>query len=243
LSIPANPSYEAAHARAMSNIWDPVLQALVRMSDITVSLPPTDGVRRFNDLYRAVTQDVYDGRGDFQDPDFIATLTDEFARLYFEAYDAPTKPGAWRPLFDARWDSRLATIQHVLAGMNAHINRDLAIALVRTLESLGRPWPAPASTAHADYLHINALLKANIDGAQDQYGNELTQSADEALGQLDELVKLWSLTAARDVAWSNGNVLRYTTDALRPFFVAGLDSLAGLSSRALLVPIPGLGLP
>jgi len=28
-----------------------------------------------------------------------------------------------------------------------------------------------------------------------------------------------------------------------PAFVDGLDSLAGLTSRALLVPIPGLGLP
>jgi hypothetical protein len=63
------------------------------------------------------------------------------------------------------------------------------------------------------------------------------------VGQLDELVQLWSLTAARDIAWSNGTVLFHTPDFVRPGFVAGLDSLAGLSSAALLVPIPGLRLP
>jgi hypothetical protein len=95
------------------------LYALARMDVITATLPATDGVRRFNDLYRAVTQDVYDHRGDFMDVPFLSTLTGEFAALYLEAYDAVTKPGAWRPLFAARSDARLATIQHVLAGMNA----------------------------------------------------------------------------------------------------------------------------
>lgn len=213
------------------------------MDDITASLPATDGVRRFNDLYRAVTQDVYDHRPDFGDGGFLAKLAGEFAGLYLEAYDAVGKPGAWWPLFAVRSDPKLATIQHVLAGMNAHINRDLAVALVRALESLGHPWPSPASTDHADYLHINDLLGARIDAAQDQYGNELTGAADAALKQLDELVHLWSLTAARDIAWSNGKVLFHMPSHLRPAFVTGLDSLTGLTSAALLVPIPGLGLP
>ncbi len=225
------------------SIWTATLQALQRMDDITATLPETDGIRRFNDLYRAVTQDVYDHRGDYADPEFLAKLTDEFVGLYLEAYDAVSKPGAWRPLFAARADGRLATIQHVLSGMNAHINRDLAVALVRTLESLGRTWPSLTSTAHADYIHINDLLRANIDAAQIRYGNELTAAADEALGQLDELVDLWSLTAARDIAWSNGNVLFHTPSFVRPGFVAGLDSLTRLSSAVLLVPIPGLCLP
>jgi len=224
-------------------MWTPILQALERLDDIAANLPPSDGVRRFNDLYRPVTQDVYDHRGDYQDPTFLSTLTVKFSGLYFDTYDAPSKPGAWRPLFLARSESGLATIQHVLAGMNAHINRDLAVALVRTFESLARPWPALGSAAHADYLHINDLLRANIDAAEVQYGNELTEASDEALGQLDELAALWSITAARDVAWSNGSVLFHTPDFVRPAFVAGLDSLAGLTSSALLVPIRGLGLP
>jgi hypothetical protein len=224
-------------------MWAATLDALVRMDIITGTLPSTDGVRRFNDLYRGVTQDVYDHRGDFMDEPFLSTLTGEFAALYLEAYDAMTKPGAWRPLFEARADATLASIQHVLAGMNAHINRDLAVALVSTLESLSRPWPSLFSTARADYLLVNDLLRTHIDAAQVQYGNELLAAADAAVWQLDELVSIWSLTAARDVAWSNGTVLFHTPDFVRPPFVAGLDSLAGLSSTALLVPIPGLGLP
>jgi hypothetical protein len=114
---------------------------------------------------------------------------------------------------------------------------------VRTLESLSRSWPSLFSTARADYLLVNDLLRANIDAAQIQYGNELTAAVDEAVLHLDELVSIWSLTAARDVAWSNGTVLFHTPDFVRPPFVACLDSLAGLSSTALLVSIPGLGLP
>jgi len=116
--------------------WSPIVLVLARLDVIATSLPPTDGIWRFNDLYRAVTQDVYDDRKTFGDQPFLARLTDEFARMYLEAFDAAIKPGAWRPAFAARSDSTVAGIQHVLAGMNAHINRDLAIAIVRTLEWL-----------------------------------------------------------------------------------------------------------
>lgn len=227
----------------MSDIWAPTTAALVRLDAMTASLPATDGVRRFNDLYRTITQGVLDQRDTFQDPPFLARLTREFVGLYFSAYDAAVKPRAWRPLFKARANTRLATIQHVLAGMNAHINRDLAVALVRAVDGLARAWPGLGSAAHADYLHINDLLRANIDAAQVQYGNELTNAADEALGQLDELLGVWSLTAARDLAWTNGTVLDAMPAPLRPPFVDSLDRLAGLTSRRLLVPIPGLGLP
>ena len=172
--------------------WSPIVLVLARMDVIATSLPATDGIRRFNDLYRSVTQDVYDHRATFGDPPFLAGLTDQFARMYLEAFDAAIKPGAWRPAFAARSDSTVAAIQHVLAGMNAHINRDLAIALVRTLESLDRAWPTLTSTEFADYLHINDLLGARIDAAQVQYGNELTGATDVALGHLDELVALQS---------------------------------------------------
>src|SRR5215468_8977689 len=90
-----------------------------------------DGVRYFHEVYTEVTRAVARrvAAGGFEDPPFIVALDVEFAGIYLQALDAPaTAPRAWRVLFDRRW-AKLAPLRFALAGMNAHINRDLAIAL------------------------------------------------------------------------------------------------------------------
>ena len=76
----------------------------------------------------------------FENQAFIERLDILFAQFYFEAYDAAAAQAwvskAWEPLFERRAEHRLA-LQFAIAGMNAHINNDLAHALVLTWQELG----------------------------------------------------------------------------------------------------------
>src|SRR4051794_12266753 len=134
------------------------------MDAIVAGLPRADGVSCFTRLYGDATRGV-DTRlrgSDFQAPRFLERLDVDFAGLFFDAVDAfahtPARaPRAWLPLFEARSRRGIAPLQYAFAGMNAHINRDLPVALVATCEELGLELRAD-SPEHADYVRVNALL-------------------------------------------------------------------------------------
>jgi hypothetical protein len=136
-----------------------------RMRAIKHALPPTDGIAGFTTLYLAVTEAVeQEARASqYEDEPFVRWLDVVFANLYFEALDAAASgrpvPRAWAPLFQARDDRRILPLQFALAGMNARINRDLPVALVRTCEARGVEL-ASARAQQRDYMRINGLLAA-----------------------------------------------------------------------------------
>ncbi len=71
-----------------------------------------------------------------------------FAGLYFlavvDSLGSQSVPSAWSALFEARYRTGIDRIQFALAGMNAHINHDLALALLATDADLNI---VPASAA------------------------------------------------------------------------------------------------
>ena len=102
-------------------------------------LGPSDGVACFNRLYRTITASVLRGLGTrrFKDPDFIATLDVTFANRYFSAVrasvtEARVVAGAWQVLIERRDDRRIHPIQFAAAGVNAHVDLDLAVAVAAT---------------------------------------------------------------------------------------------------------------
>ena len=142
-----------------------VAEAITRMQHIEAALPAGDGIACFNRMYLEVTQQVDDriSQGFFVDPAFMSFFDVTFANVYFAALDMladePTNvPAAWQPLFDARSETDIYPIQLALAGMNAHINHDLPIALVDTCTEMKT---APDDTTHhADYQKVDVLLDA-----------------------------------------------------------------------------------
>ena len=68
--------------------------------------------------------------GYFTNPRFVARLDIRFASLYLEALPAPVPTAAWAPVFELRHAPDRLPIQYALAGMNAHINHDLPLAVV-----------------------------------------------------------------------------------------------------------------
>jgi hypothetical protein len=129
-------------------------------------LPDVDGVKWFNRLYLQVTLSVREAvtTTTFRDPAFLATLDVVFANLYFDAIaagdaDPARAPSAWRPLLECRRRPGIRAIQFALAGMNAHINRDLPEGIVATFRATDGA-PAEGSLRQADFDKVNYLLEA-----------------------------------------------------------------------------------
>ena len=147
---PANPPlYALLTGPAPITIADVV----ARMQAIDALLPNNDGLKWFNRLYLMVTQqvDLKPPGGTWQSPAWLTHLDTVFAGLYFSAVAASLAgspvPSAWAALFESRFTPSIDRIQFALAGMNAHINHDLALALDTTNTDLGvtpAP-PAPSS--------------------------------------------------------------------------------------------------
>src|SRR6516225_10869074 len=117
-------------------------EAVARMEAIGAALPASDGLACFNRMYLEVTKAVSAdlSQGFFADPAFMAKLDVTFANLYFAAAQAAgtpaAVPAACRPLAELRGQADVEPIQFALAGMNAHINHDLPVALVATCAEL-----------------------------------------------------------------------------------------------------------
>jgi Family of unknown function (DUF5995) len=221
-----------------------VAQVLERLAAIERELPETDGVARFNDLYLAMTREIEAelGKRGFEDPRFLTRLDVVFADRYLAAVDAGStheaRSPAWAPLFEARKRRGIAPIQFALAGCNAHINYDLAVALVETCRELTIALE-PDSPQHRDFLQVNGILAEVEERVKKRFDEGLVGVADEALGRLDDVVAMWSMERARDAAWTHAEVLWKLREvsALEEQYVATLAHIVGLAGRGLLVPV------
>jgi hypothetical protein len=213
------------------------------MHAIADELPAADGVGRFNHLYleETVAVDTATRTAGFEDPEFIAALDGVFAGLYFAAVDAPgagkPPPRSWAPLFAARADRRIAPIQFALAGMNAHINHDLPLALVSTCEARSLE-PGRDSPQYRDYLKINDTIAATETRVKHEFLTGMVRMADEVLGHVDDVIAMWSIAEARNAAWTNAEALWVLRDHpdLTAAFEDALDGSVGFASRGLLAP-------
>jgi Family of unknown function (DUF5995) len=218
--------------------------AIVAMQQIDAALPAADGVACFNRMYLDVTTkvDAEIGKGTFADPGFVSRLDVVFANLYFAAVNAydgtcTNVPAAWRPLFEARDRPGVVELQFALAGMNAHINHDLPMAVVETCTELGT---APEDGSHhADYQKVDALLDAAEQSVRQSFESGAARRADHDVQGVLDLVCNWSMNSARDVAWDTSIALwrcRHV-DTVEALLMAGLARITSVASRCLLVAV------
>jgi len=220
-----------------------VAEAIARMEAVDAALPATDGIACFNRMYLGVTTEV-DSRisaGFFADPVFMTQLDVEFANLYFAAAgalgDLAAVPTAWLPLAQRRDVPGIEPIQFALAGMNAHINHDLPLAVVSTCEALAT---APEDGPHfADYQKVDQLLDAAEQSVRQSFETAAEQAADRHLAAVADLIGNWSINDARDLAWTNSQLLWTLRDdqIARGLFLDTLTASTALASRLLLVAV------
>jgi hypothetical protein len=216
-----------------------VADVLARMRAIDAGTPVDDGVAVFNRIYLTVTDMVLErlGRGDvFEDDEFMADLDVRFAQLWFAAFDSVTgaAPKAWAPLFERRADHRLFPIQFALAGMNAHIEHDLPLAVATTCAARGRE----PRDVRDDYELVNDLLAEVEAGIRRSFLTEVEREVDDHIGSVAHLVSAWNIDKARDVAWVNLCLLWELRDVsfLRDLYRSTLGRTVGMGCRLLLTP-------
>jgi hypothetical protein len=219
-------------------------EAVAAMTAIDERLPDSDGLKWFNRLYLRVTVSVRAavGEAQFNDPDFLAMLDVVFANLYFSALAQASEgiaeaPPAWRPLLEARQTRRIARIQFALAGMNAHINRDLPAGIVESFLALGGD-PLTDELREQDFTSVNDILERVEEDVKTEFTIGVVGVVDRLGGSADDAVAMWKVRAARSAAWTNAQVLWGLREAprLRARFFGKLDSLVGMAGRGLLLP-------
>jgi hypothetical protein len=214
-------------------------EVLDRMRAIDAGLPRRDGVAVFNRVYLQVTESVRHRlrNGFFRDARFMEQFDVVFAGLYLESVDAAATdaevPRPWAPLVEARRRPSVAPAQYALAGMNAHINYDLAVAVVT---ACGRARREPA-TVHRDYERINDLLATVVRPIRQSFLDSLVVEAGAPLSPLADLISNWSIDAARDAAWVHARTLWKLrgTRALAAAYRRTLGRTVGLVGRQMLV--------
>jgi len=226
--------YAVVSATAPATI-ETVIAAMRAMDDV---LADDDGLKWFNRLYLSVTERVdLQPAAAWKDAAWLLALDVVFAGFYFRAVkgylegDASTA-SSWRALMDARRTPCIDRIQFALAGMNAHINHDLALALLATDAERGVT-SAKGSPQHADYEAVNALLNALMP-------EELTMLAVDCLGvmaqdtgKVGRLLAFWDMCKARDMAWDFAEHLRMLEGVPRAAALGLQDQMTGVIGRAI----------
>ena len=215
---------------------------IAQMQSIDAALPVNDGLKWFNRLYLMVTDQVRSNPpgGTWQDPAWLDHLDVVFAGFYFDALRASLAgegtPSSWTALFEARFTPGIDRIQFALAGMNAHINHDLSLALLKTSADLDLV-PAPDGPEHHDYQSVNDLLGTVMPSALTMLAGDTLGVLAEDTGKVGRLLAFWNICSARDLAWDFASHLRDLTGPAQCAALAMQDALTGALGRAILAQV------
>ena len=215
-------------------------EVLAKMKQIDGALPDNDGLKWFNRLYMMVTEEV-DLRpaATWKDAVWLDRLDVVFAGLYFKAVasyvsKSADAPNAWDALMQARFRPGIDRIQFALAGMNAHINHDLALALNET-NRLSDINPNRLSPQYTDYDAVNQLLQDVTPRALNVLASGILGQLAQDTGKVGRLLAFWNIVKARNLAWEFADHLRQINGLQRQIGLAAQDQVTGVVGRAILI--------
>jgi hypothetical protein len=218
-------------------------RVVAEMDKVRTGLPHADGLGVFLDVYRRVTAlvalRVVDGT--FHDPAFTEDLDVRFADIFLDVpQDLAAKRAvskAWKPLIERRAVPGILPIQFALAGMNAHINHDLALAVIATCEARGVE-PDDGSIRD-DFEKVNAVLAEVVRPIRDSFLDEQVVKHGAGVAPLADLMSNFSIDKARDAAWVSALTLWHLRDIafLERAFRDTLARSVGMVGRQLLVVV------
>lgn len=213
------------------------------MQKIDQLLPSNDGLKWFNRLYWMVTQEVdtQPPAGGWKDAQWLTRLDVVFAGFYFAAIagfinQSGNTPSSWNALFESRFKPGIDRIQFALAGMNAHINHDLALALLQTDDEL-QLTPCLNGPEHDDYQAVNGLLESVMPSALQVLATGIVGELAQDTGKIGRFLAIWDIKAARNLAWDFADHLRDLNGLARSLALTAQDQLTGVIGRSLLLPV------
>ena len=182
---------------------------------ITSEVAAGSNLAFFPILYKKVTERIKEGiaQKEFEDNPRMERLDVIFANRYLAAYFAykeGEKPSlSWENAFEAAKNQRLLILQHLLLGINAHINLDLGIAVSETVGPQGT-----LENIHNDFNKINAILASMVDGVQQKIGrvSPFFYLLDKVADGKEDLIATFSINIARDEAWLFANEYHDASD-------------------------------
>lgn len=154
-------------------------------------------------LYHKVTCKVKDciSNKDFEDGVRMERMDVAFANRYLAAFHSwiagePTTH-SWKVAFDSANEHKPLVLQHLLLGMNAHINLDLGIATALIMDGFS------IDDIHKDFDTINSILASMIDNIEACLTkiNPLMLLLNLNIYKYDEMLVQFSIATARDGAW------------------------------------------
>jgi len=192
------------NANASVNV-KPIENAIAEL-DAVIEWARSEGspVGYFATLYRLVTRTIHDtvARGDYFDDDArMVTFDVRFAGRYLAAYKAwrdgePTTE-AWAIALEATKDTDVTLMQHLMLGINAHMNLDLPV-VAASLAAHGS-----LASLHADFLRINEILGSLVPPFEEAVGKVSPRLAkiESFAPKLEGKLFDFGLIIGRDVAW------------------------------------------
>jgi hypothetical protein len=173
----------------------------------------------FPALYRKVTIAVKEGiaAGAFEDGKRMEALDVLFANRYLEAAgqwsrgESPTR--SWRVAFEAAESWPPIVLQHLLLGINAHINLDLGIAAAQTAPGASLP------ALQKDFNQINALLASLVGDVKTSLSAvwPLLRLYNRLAGGIADVTINFSMGRARTASWQAAQKLApLPTSAWKP---------------------------
>ncbi|MBC3192466.1 hypothetical protein H7X46_15480 [Pseudonocardia sp. C8] len=160
------------------------LTAIRDQSAADINAPELDGISCFTRLYTIITENVLrtlDGSHPtrrFDDPAFLERLDVVFARRYLDAIAAHERPdgaapACWQLLFDRRREQTIGHVNFAACGVNAHVNYDLALALLETWKDF-----PPTEARRADYDQVNDIFAEEMDELREEFDAFLAGTRD-----------------------------------------------------------------
>lgn len=152
-----------------------------------------------------------------------AELMRRFARRFADYYLAPHRgdrplPGSWAASQAVAGDGRLLVVQHLLLGINAHVNHDLPQVVVDVAED------RPLEELRPGYVAVNDVLASSMPEIVRDVGRVAEWMA-LAVARGGGWLFNFSLRVARDVAWVNAVGLHGSPPPERARRIAELDQL------------------
>lgn len=192
----------------------------------------------FAALYLKVTKEVKlkIDQGFFDDNLRMEHLDVVFANRYLDAYKTFKNGGvttqSWEVAFSASQNNKLIVLQHLLSGMNAHINLDLGIAAAEITT------PENIANLEGDFNKINDIL-ADLVGQVEQSLAKIWPALLwilKVFKKVDDFLINFSMSLARDGAWKFANEYVVLDDSQREVALLVRDQKIAKLGKAVVKP-------
>jgi hypothetical protein len=196
----------------------------------------------FATLYRKMTIAVQRGieNNSFEDGHRMELVDCIFANRYLQAWEAYINKkrcrNAWCIAFDACHKNNLIVLQHLILGVNTHINLDLGIAAAEA---------CPGDKIYDlqnDFEKINDVITTVSQGVQDTLAKVWfpLRALERISNSKEKAVLNFSINTARKCSWANAIALSFAGPEAKDNYINRMDETVCVIANR--IKNPGIGI-